>query len=237
VLRRDAAPVVGKGSLSLLEGHPTFVLAEVAASGLGGKSYAEATRWILPRRHSEGARDLAVTAVDADFASPVLLSGLDAAVADTIEPLQADAESSSCRTRSRSGCGRTSRSSSRGERRPSSRSSTPAVAGGGRRIVTNPNCSVRGSRAMAWRRSTGLRHRGVAVTTLQALSGPAIRASRRSTRTRTSSRSSTRRGEDRARAEEDPRAPRGGARRGRRLPDLGLRQPRTVRDGHTESSS
>ena len=168
-----ATGAVGQRLVSLLEGHPQFVLAEVAASERSaGKSYLEATRWILPGDVPAGARGLLVKAVDADFTSPVLLSGLDAAVADTIEPLQA-------------GKGRLVVSNTRSFRmRPDVPLVIPEVnadhlalldgqpwraSGGG--IVTNPNCSVVGL-AMALaplHRAFGVE--AVCVTTLQALSG------------------------------------------------------------------
>jgi aspartate-semialdehyde dehydrogenase len=168
-----ATGAVGQRLVSLLAGHPVFRLAEVAASERSaGKGYAEATRWFLPGDVPVEARDLAVTAVDAEFASPLLLSGLDAAVADTIEPLQASR-------------GRLVVSNTKSFRmRPDVPLVIPEVnadhlalldgqpwrgAGGG--IVTNPNCSVVGL-AMALaplHRAFGIG--AVAVTTLQALSG------------------------------------------------------------------
>jgi aspartate-semialdehyde dehydrogenase len=168
-----ATGAVGQRLVSLLEGHPHFVLAEVAASERSaGKSYVEAARWILPGDVPAGARGLLVKSVDADFSSPVLLSGLDAAVADTIEPLQASK-------------GRLVVSNTRSFRmRPDVPLVIPEVnadhlalldgqpwraSGGG--IVTNPNCSVVGL-AMALaplHRAFGIE--AVCVTTLQALSG------------------------------------------------------------------
>ncbi len=168
-----ATGAVGQRLVSLLEGHPQFVLAEVAASERSaGRSYPEATRWILPGDVPAGACVLTVKPVDADFSSLVLLSGLDAAVADTIEPLQA-------------GKGRLVVSNTKSFRmRPDVPLVIPEVnadhlalldgqpwrdSGGG--IVTNPNCSVVGL-AMALaplHRSFGIE--AVSVTTMQALSG------------------------------------------------------------------
>src|SRR5450755_4434852 len=168
-----ATGAVGQRLVSLLAGHPQFVLAEVAASERSaGKTYAEATRWILPGDIPPDARGLVVTAVDVDFVSPVLLSGLDAVVADTIEPLQA-------------GRGKLVVSNTRSFRM---KADVPLVipevnpdhlalldvqstraSGGG--IVTNPNCSVVGL-AMALaplHRAFGVER--VTVTTMQALSG------------------------------------------------------------------
>jgi aspartate-semialdehyde dehydrogenase len=168
-----ATGAVGQRLVSLLASHPRFVLAEVAASERSaGKSYLEATRWILTGDVPKEARALVVTSVDADFASPILLSGLDASVADTIEPLQA-------------GRGRLVVSNTKSFRmRPDVPLVIPEVnadhldlldgqpwraEGGG--IVTNPNCSVVGL-AMALaplHRAFGVE--AVAVTTMQALSG------------------------------------------------------------------
>jgi aspartate-semialdehyde dehydrogenase len=168
-----ATGAVGQRLVSLLERHPRFVLAEVAASERSaGKSYLEATRWILPGDVPSEAGALVVTSVDADFASVILLSGLDAAVADTIEPLQA-------------GRGKLVVSNTKSFRmRPDVPLVIPEVnadhlalldgqpwraEGGG--IVTNPNCSVVGL-AMALaplHRAFGVE--AVAVTTMQALSG------------------------------------------------------------------
>jgi aspartate-semialdehyde dehydrogenase len=168
-----ATGAVGQRLVTLLAGHPQFVLAEVAASERSaGKSYLDATRWILPGDVPEEARGLVVKPVDAAFSSRVLLSGLDAVVADTVEPLQA-------------GKGRLVVSNTRSFRM---RSDVPLVipevnadhlalldeqpwrtSGGG--IVTNPNCSVVGL-AMALaplHRTFGVE--AVCVTTMQALSG------------------------------------------------------------------
>ena len=168
-----ATGAVGQRLVSLLDGHPRFVLAEVAASERSaGKTYAEATRWILSGDMPAAARSLVVTSVEADLASPICLSALDAAVADTVEPLQASR-------------GKLVVSNTKSFRM---REDVPLVIpevntdhlalldgqpwsaeGGG--IVTNPNCSVVGL-AMALApidRAFGVAR--VAVTTMQALSG------------------------------------------------------------------
>src|SRR5437763_1706979 len=85
-----ATGAVGQRMVSLLEGHPSLYLAEAAASERSaGKRYVDATRWILPGDVPAGARDLVVKTVDDDLSSPIVLSALDASVADMIEPLQA----------------------------------------------------------------------------------------------------------------------------------------------------
>jgi aspartate-semialdehyde dehydrogenase len=168
-----ATGAVGQRLVSLLDGHPRFVLAEVAASERSaGKTYAEATRWILPGDIPAAARGLVVTSVDAPLSSPICLSALDAAVADTVELLQASR-------------GKLVVSNTKSFRmRPDVPLVIPEVnadhlglldaqpwhaQGGG--IVTNPNCSVVGL-AMALApidRAFGIER--VAVTTMQALSG------------------------------------------------------------------
>lgn len=168
-----ATGAVGQRLVAMLDGHPALALAEVVASERSaGKRYADATRWLLPGDEPAAARDLVVKPVDAELASPLVLSALDASVADTAEPLHA----------------------SRGKLVVSNAKSfrmeadvpllIPEInpdhlalldgqrwrgAGGG--LVTNPNCSTVGL-AMALaplERTFGIE--AVCVTTLQALSG------------------------------------------------------------------
>lgn len=168
-----ATGAVGQRMVSLLEGHPTLRLAEVAASERSaGRTYAEATRWFLPGDVPGAARGLVVLGVEERLSSRLVLSALDAAVADTVEPLQASR-------------GAMVVSNTRSFRMkedvplliPEVNSDHLALldrqewhlAGGG--IVTNPNCVVVGL-AMALaplHRAFGIE--AVCVTTLQALSG------------------------------------------------------------------
>ena len=168
-----ATGAVGQRMVQLLAGHPTLRLAEVAASERSqGKSYLEATRWFLPGDVPEEARGLVVKAVDGKLESRIVLSALDAAVADTVEPLQASH-------------GRLVVSNTKSFRMkddvplliPEVNADHLALldsqewraSGGG--IVTNPNCVVVGL-AMALaplHRAFGIE--AVCVTTLQALSG------------------------------------------------------------------
>jgi aspartate-semialdehyde dehydrogenase len=159
--------------VSLLSGHPSLRLAEVAASERSqGKTYLEATRWILPGDVPREARGLVVKSVEEALGSRLVLSALDAAVADVVEPLHAAR-------------GRLVVSNTKSFRM---KADVPllipevnadhlalldlqewAAAGGG--IVTNPNCVVVGL-AMALaplHRAFGID--AVCVTTLQALSG------------------------------------------------------------------
>jgi aspartate-semialdehyde dehydrogenase len=168
-----ATGAVGQRMVQLLAGHPQLKLAEVAASERSqGKTYLEATRWFLPGDVPEEARDLVVKAVDERLDSRIVLSALDAAIADTVEPLQASR-------------GKLVVSNTKSFRMnddvplliPEVNADHLALlerqewkgAGGG--IVTNPNCVVVGL-AMALaplHRAFGLE--AVCVTTLQALSG------------------------------------------------------------------
>lgn len=81
-----ATGAVGQTFVQLLDGHPWFRLAAVAASERSaGKTYREAARWIggeMPR----AAATLSVLACDpAAVDAPVVFSALDAAVAGEIE--------------------------------------------------------------------------------------------------------------------------------------------------------
>ena len=81
-----ATGAVGQTFVRLLDGHPLFEVAEVAASERSaGKTYREAMHWhegALP----EGVADLTVVRCDpADVRSKVVFSALDASVAGDIE--------------------------------------------------------------------------------------------------------------------------------------------------------
>lgn len=168
-----ATGAVGQRMVAMLAGHPTLRLAEVAASERSaGKTYRDATRWILPGDIPEEARELTVVGVDAELSSPIVLSALDASVADTIEPMQA-------------GRGKLVISNTKSFRmRPDVPLLIPEVnadhlalldgqtwrvPGGG--LVTNPNCSTVGlALALApLHRAFGIE--ACTVVTLQALSG------------------------------------------------------------------
>jgi len=82
-----ATGAVGQTFVRLLDGHPWFRLAEVAASERSaGRTYADATRWI------EGVLPADTAALDvlpcdpSVIRSPIVFSALDAAAAATIEP-------------------------------------------------------------------------------------------------------------------------------------------------------
>ena len=87
-----ATGAVGQTFIRLLEGHPWFTVAEVAASERSvGKSYAEATRWLdgdLPA----AVASLRVQPCDpAAVRAPIVFSALDSAAAGEIEPAFAKA--------------------------------------------------------------------------------------------------------------------------------------------------
>jgi aspartate-semialdehyde dehydrogenase len=87
-----ATGAVGQAFVRLLEGHPWFELAEVAASERSaGKAYRDAAKWIegsMP----ETAAGLPVLACDPGVVrAPIVFSALDAAAAGEIEPLFARA--------------------------------------------------------------------------------------------------------------------------------------------------
>ena len=82
-----ATGAVGQTFVRLLENHPWFELAEVAASERStGRSYRDATRWlegVMPDR----VASLEVLACDPSAVrSPIVFSALDASAATTIEP-------------------------------------------------------------------------------------------------------------------------------------------------------
>jgi aspartate-semialdehyde dehydrogenase len=81
-----ATGAVGQTFVRLLEGHPWFVLADVAASERSaGKPYAEAARWIAGTMPDEAA-ELPVVACDPrDVSAPIVFSALDASVAGEVE--------------------------------------------------------------------------------------------------------------------------------------------------------
>jgi len=168
-----ATGAVGQRFIQLLEGHPWFEVAEVAASDRSaGKTYAEACTWRLPGAPPAAAAQLTVGSIEGPFRSKLLFSGLDSSVAGEAESALASK-------------GHAVVSNSRNHRMdPEVPLLIPeinpdhldAIAGqrrrtGGGYIVTNPNCSVVGlAMALAPLHQTfGVE--SVAVVTLQALSG------------------------------------------------------------------
>jgi aspartate-semialdehyde dehydrogenase len=82
-----ATGAVGQTFIRLLDGHPWFRVAEVAASERSaGKSYADATRWIEGNMPADVAALTVKPCDPARISSPVVFSALDAAAAGELEP-------------------------------------------------------------------------------------------------------------------------------------------------------
>jgi len=91
-----ATGMVGQRFVSLLEAHPWFRLAEVAASPRSaGRRYADAVVWSSPGTVPASAAGLVLEAVDGDLpkrlASPLVFSALDTDLAREFEPMFARA--------------------------------------------------------------------------------------------------------------------------------------------------
>ena len=77
---------VGQRFIQLLEGHPWFRVAEVAASDRSaGKCYAEATDWRLSAEMPESARELKVKDLGDELSSPIAFSALPGDAALEVE--------------------------------------------------------------------------------------------------------------------------------------------------------
>jgi aspartate-semialdehyde dehydrogenase len=87
-----ATGAVGQTFIRLLNGHPWFRVAEVAASERSaGKSYAEATHWIEGTMPPDIAALTVKVCDPAQISSQVVFSALDAAAAGELEPAFATA--------------------------------------------------------------------------------------------------------------------------------------------------
>ena len=81
-----ATGAVGQKFVQLLENHPWFELAEVAASERSaGKTYGEAARWFQHTPLPDRLRHLSVKACQPQLDCRIVFSGLDAAVAGEVE--------------------------------------------------------------------------------------------------------------------------------------------------------
>ena len=156
-----ATGAVGQRFVQLLDGHPWFRVAGLAASERSaGQAYGKAARWFLPEPIPEWARAMEVVPCGPGIDARLAFSGLDASVAGGIEEEFA-----------RAGCAVVS--NSRNHRMdPEVPLLVPEVNAdhlelvetqkrrwrGGGFIVTNPNCSTVGFKRLV-------------VATLQAISG------------------------------------------------------------------
>ncbi|MBI2099221.1 aspartate-semialdehyde dehydrogenase [Candidatus Uhrbacteria bacterium] len=81
-----ATGAVGQRFVQLLSNHPWFELTALAASERSaGKSYAEATKWVLDEPMPEQVKGMAVSDVYSNLPCDALFSALDASVAGEIE--------------------------------------------------------------------------------------------------------------------------------------------------------
>jgi len=169
-----ATGAVGQRFVQLLDGHPWFRVAALAASERSaGQPYGRAARWFLQEPMPVWARDMEIVPCRPGLDARVAFSGLDASVAGTIESEFA-------------GAGHAVVSNSRNHRMdPDVPLMIPEVnadhlaliegqkrvSKGGGFIVTNPNCSTVGlaMSAAPLHRVFGIRR--LAVATLQGTSG------------------------------------------------------------------
>jgi aspartate-semialdehyde dehydrogenase len=87
-----ATGVVGQRCVQMLEDHPWFEVAWLAASDRSeGKPYAEAARWRLKTAIPAPVAKLQMSPASPDGAPKIILAALDAAVAAELEPRFADA--------------------------------------------------------------------------------------------------------------------------------------------------
>jgi aspartate-semialdehyde dehydrogenase len=166
--------MVGQRFIQLLENHPWFEIAWLAASDRSsGKTYGEAAKWRLDTPLPDGIAKMVVAPADPEGAPRIIFAALDAAIARELEPRFANA-----------GCAVVSNSSAFRmtpnvplvipeinadhlhliEEQPSRRES-------GGYMVTNPNCSTIGL-VMALKpieERFGIEQ--ILVTTMQAVSG------------------------------------------------------------------
>lgn len=170
-----ATGIVGQRLVQMLEAHPWFELAEVAASDRSaGRSYGEGVRWRLPGEIPSAAAALTLLPAGPErVAAPLVFSALDAAAAEEIEPAFARA-------------GRAVISNARNRRMdpdvplvvPEANPDHLALVEAQRRrwgsrgfIACNPNCSVIGLVLALAPLARSARLERIVVTTLQASSG------------------------------------------------------------------
>ncbi|NJN16278.1 MAG: aspartate-semialdehyde dehydrogenase [Oscillochloris sp.] len=81
-----ATGTVGQRFIQLLEGHPWFEVAAVTGSTRSaGRTYAEATRWVLDRPMPAAVRDMTILGEDADLTTPLVFSALPSKTAGDLE--------------------------------------------------------------------------------------------------------------------------------------------------------
>src|SRR6516225_7817335 len=169
-----ATGVVGQRFIQLLEGHPWFEVAWLAASDRSeGKPYGEAVRWRLKTPVPEHVRKMPVSPAGPDGAPRVIFAALDAGIARELEPQFAEA-----------GCAVVSNSSAFRMQKdvplviPEVNPDHLALIEqqcwrkkSGGYIVTNPNCSAIGLVVALAPLHEKFGVESVFVTTMQAVSG------------------------------------------------------------------
>jgi aspartate-semialdehyde dehydrogenase len=169
-----ATGVVGQRFIQLLEHHPWFEVAWLAASDRSeGKAYGEAARWRLKTAMPERVRDMTVSPATPEGAPKVIFAALDAGIAREMEPKFAAA-----------GCAVVSNSSAF-RMQPDVPLVIPEVNAdhlvllecqswrkqSGGYIVTNPNCSAIGLVVALAPLHQKFGVESIFVTTMQAVSG------------------------------------------------------------------
>ena len=87
-----ATGIVGQRFVQMLEHHPWFEVAWLAASDRSeGRSYAEAVRWRLRTAIPAAAGKMTVSPAKPDGAPKVIFAALDASIAADLEPRFAEA--------------------------------------------------------------------------------------------------------------------------------------------------
>src|SRR5271165_2428760 len=87
-----ATGVVGQRFIQMLEAHPWFEVAWLAASDRSaGQAYGDAVRWRLKTPIPERVQQMSVSNAASDGAPRVIFAALDAAIARELEPQFADA--------------------------------------------------------------------------------------------------------------------------------------------------
>ncbi len=164
---------VGQRFIQLLESHPWFEVAEIAASDRSaGKPYKEACTWRLAGGMPEAAARLEVKGCEGPFRSRLLFSGLDSKVAGEVET-QLSAQGHAVVSNSKNHRMDPHVPILIPEINPSHLDSLAAQQKAGRKgyIVTNPNCVVVGLAMGLAPLYQAYGIESVTVATLQALSG------------------------------------------------------------------
>src|SRR6202522_2932073 len=87
-----ATGVVGQRFIQLLEHHPWFEVAWLAASDRSsGKPYAEAAKWRLDTPLPERIARMTVSPAEPEGAPKIIFASVDAAIARELEPVFANA--------------------------------------------------------------------------------------------------------------------------------------------------